>query len=291
MGLEVKKLSKKYDEYEALKNFSLTVKEGEIVGIIGKNGAGKTTLLNCIAGNIKPTSGKITYKKSDILENKDIINQFGILIEPSFLDYMNARENLRLLLNASGITENEEINKRIKNVLSIVGLEKNAYDYVKSYSFGMKQRLGLAQALLEDNKVFILDEPLVGLDVLGKEMVKKIVKDKAKVENKIVLFSDHNLHEVKNICDRIIYIEEGKKVFDGVYKSDKKYYIMTDQIINNVEFIKDKIENLIIQENKIIIDTIESLNQVLSIIIKNGIYINNLTTKEGTLMSFFEDKE
>ena len=188
-SLVINDITKSYNNHIALKNFSMTINKGEIVGLVGKNGAGKTTLLNCIAGNIHPDKGKIIFDDCNILDNGSIINNFGILIQASFLDYLNTYDNLKLLSYASGITDKNIISKKIDEVLTIVGLEKQKLNFVKDFSFGMKQRLGLAQALLNGNKFLILDEPLVGLDVLGREIVKEIIINKAKKENRSKIFA------------------------------------------------------------------------------------------------------
>lgn len=241
---------------KALDNFSTDIKEGEIVGLIGKNGSGKTTLMNCLTNNIHMTSGEIYYKGKNLMEHKEFIAQFGVLIESSFLDYLNAYENLKLLMMAEGITNKKEIEEEIERVLTIVGLIERKNDYVKNFSFGMKQRLGLAQALLKDKEVLILDEPLVGLDVMGRELVKEIIQNQAKKEGKAIIFSDHNLNEVKDVCDRIIYIENGVKVFDDVFDDRKTYVISIEEneediIVRDSEKLHETINNILLQNHRI----------------------------------------
>lgn len=131
--LQVSGLTKNYGEKKALDDVSFQINQGEIVGLIGKNGAGKTTLLNCIAGNIFPDAGSICFENKDLLVNCEIRKEFGILIQPSFLDYMNTYDNLRLLQNAVGIWDKKLIRKQSDEVLKIVGLEGKGKTFVKSF--------------------------------------------------------------------------------------------------------------------------------------------------------------
>lgn len=235
-NLKVSELTKYYGDKKALDNFSFQVEAGEIVGLIGKNGAGKTTLLNCIAGNIYPDFGSIHFDNNDLLVENEIRKDFGILIQPSFLDYLNTYDNLRLLQNAVGVWEQEVIQKQSDDLLKIVGLEGKGKKYVKSFSFGMKQRLGFAQALLNGHKFLILDEPFVGLDINGRAMVKEYIKKMVKDKQIGVIFSDHNLDEVRSLCKRVIVISDGKKIYDKNLEEEKKYIIGVENI--NQEMIK-----------------------------------------------------
>ncbi|WP_427109000.1 ABC transporter ATP-binding protein [Lysinibacillus xylanilyticus] len=269
---------------KALDNFSTEIRSGEVVGLIGKNGSGKTTLMNCLTNNIHLTSGKILYKGKNLMENINEISEFGVLIESSFVDYLNAYQNLELLLIAEGLSNKEEIKEEIERVLNLVGLLNRKHDYVKSYSFGMKQRLGLAQALLRDKRVLILDEPLVGLDVIGRNLVKNLIVDLAKKEGKAIIFSDHNLSEVKDVCDRIIYIENGVKVFDDVFDDNKRYIVEIDersQIFESENYQRT-------EDNFIVVKQKEQLNEVITQIVQQGIPIVDIKVNESSLMELFK---
>ena len=290
-SLVINDITKSYNNHIALKNFSMTINKGEIVGLVGKNGAGKTTLLNCIAGNINPDKGKIIFDDCNILDNGSIINNFGILIQASFLDYLNTYDNLKLLSYASGITDKNIISKKIDEVLTIVGLEKQKLNFVKDFSFGMKQRLGLAQALLNGNKFLILDEPLVGLDVLGREIVKEIIINKAKKENIPVLFSDHNLREVEDICDKIVCLDKGEKIFDGIFKNEEKYCVEVVNpgfnILNNLNLVYKNFIN--INGNKIVINDKEKLNDIITFLVQHNIFIKEISIQEDSLIKMFKE--
>ena len=264
-ALQVNGLTKSYGEKKALDNFSMHISEGEIVGLVGRNGAGKTTLLNCIAGNIFPDAGSIFFDKYNLLKESEIRKDFGILIQPSFLDYMNTYDNLRLLQNAVGIWDEKIIRKQSDEVLKIVGLENKGKTYVRSFSFGMKQRLGFAQALLNGHKFMILDEPFVGLDINGREMVKEHIRKIVKEKQIGVIFSDHNLDEVRSLCERVIVIKDGQKVYDKGLEQESLYEITVENI--SKEFVEaiSKIPGIEIDrdKNSLSFKGSERINQVL----------------------------
>lgn len=264
-ALQVDGLTKSYGEKKALDNFSMQISEGEIVGLVGRNGAGKTTLLNCIAGNIFPDAGSIFFDKYNLLKESEIRKDFGILIQPSFLDYMNTYDNLRLLQNAVGIWDEKIIRKQSDEVLKMVGLENKGKTYVRSFSFGMKQRLGFAQALLNGHKFMILDEPFVGLDINGREMVKEHIRKIVKEKQIGVIFSDHNLDEVRSLCERVIVIKDGQKVYDKGLEEESLYEIIVQNI--SKEFVEaiSKIPGIEIDRDKntLSFKGSERINQVL----------------------------
>ncbi|WP_082759855.1 ABC transporter ATP-binding protein [Abyssisolibacter fermentans] len=291
---EVKNLSKSYKKNKALNNVSFDVKAGEIVALIGKNGAGKTTLLNCIAGNITPDKGKILYKEENLLCKNSRLNEFGILIQASFFNYLNAYDNLVLLMKASGIQDKNIIKNRVDSTLKLVGLEEKKKSYVKSFSFGQKQRLGLAQTLLHEPQFLILDEPFVGLDPLGKEMLKRVIVEKAKDKKTGVLFSSHDLDDVSDICDRVVMINNGKKVFDDVFLYKNTYTIVCQEMISKqiqsilMKDFQGKIK--IINGDKIEFVEMNLLNEVLNILFNNQIKIADIQTRENSLYDFFKSE-
>lgn len=264
-ALQVDGLTKSYGEKKALDNFSMHISEGEIVGLVGRNGAGKTTLLNCIAGNIFPDAGSIFFDKYNLLKESEIRKDFGILIQPSFLDYMNTYDNLRLLQNAVGIWDEKIIRKQSDEVLKMVGLENKGKTYVRSFSFGMKQRLGFAQALLNGHKFMILDEPFVGLDINGREMVKEHIRKIVKEKQIGVIFSDHNLDEVRSLCERVIVIKDGQKVYDKGLEEESLYEITVENISKDFIEAISKIPGIEIDrdKNSLSFKGSERINQVL----------------------------
>jgi len=271
--LEIKNLKKKYGEFEALKGLNFSVNAGEIVALLGKNGAGKTTLLNSIAGYIFPTSGDILYKGETLLKSENRLNEFGILIEPTFIPYLNAHDNLDILLKITGIYDGEE---NIGELLAEVGLKNKTREKTRAYSFGMKQRLGLAQALLNKPQFLILDEPFVGLDPIGKEIFKNIIIRKAREEKVGVLFSSHDLEDVEEICDRIVLIDSGEKKFDGVMEYTKTYVI---EYSSSDDAKTDRLET---EDRDEYIEAILSLRAT-------GAGITNLDIRKSSLYDLFKD--
>lgn len=227
--LQVQNVTKQYGEKVALKDFSLDICPGEIVALIGENGAGKTTLLNIICGYCKPSAGQVQYKGKNIVANPLITREFGVLIEPQFLDYISAEENLRLL---SQLT-NQKQDIRIKELLEKTELYSSRKKKVKEFSFGMKQRLGLCQCLLTEVGFLILDEPFVGLDPIGKELFKQTILDMAHKQNVPVLFSSHDLDDVDEICDRVVMISKGNKQLDQPLEHKQTYTVKIECTISD----------------------------------------------------------
>lgn len=280
--LEVKSLCKKYKNKIAIDGVSFSVNAGEIVALIGANGAGKTTIMSSIAGIIHSTSGDIYYKEHDLLKNPNLLSEFGILINATFIDYLNVEENLKLLMQATNVRRLDT--KDIDTVLTMVGLENVRKKKVKSFSFGMKQRLGLAQALLSDIKFLMLDEPFVGLDPLGKEIFKNTIVEMAHTEKKGVLFSSHDLKDVEDICDRIVMIKDGKVVFDDVFSKKKRILLTLNEHISGVETL-DKM-NVKIVNNIIIFDDVRLLGPIVNEVSKYCEIID-IKIQENNLIDLF----
>ncbi|HAU25512.1 MAG TPA: ABC transporter ATP-binding protein [Gammaproteobacteria bacterium] len=212
--IEINNLTKKFDQFVAVDNLSFTVKEGEVLGFLGPNGAGKSTTMKVITGFLSPTSGSVTIDGNDIsqqsLKAKSLI---GYLPEgaPSYGD-MTTIEFLRFIAQVRGF-RGEEIDKRVKHVITEVALEAVREQSIETLSKGFKRRVGLAQAIMHDPKVLILDEPTDGLDPNQKHHVRELIKNLAK--DKIVIISTHILEEVTAVCTRAIIIAKGCIVADG----------------------------------------------------------------------------
>ena len=211
--LEVNNLSKTYKNFKAIDDISFQVNKGDIYGFLGPNGAGKSTTLRMILGLIKPEKGDIKLNGSFVnFKNKKYLNNIGALIErPDFYKNLSAYQNLKILYSMSRVN-NPEI---IHDVLHEVDLFDRKDDKVGSYSQGMKQRLGIAQTLLHNPQVIILDEPSNGLDPQGqadmRELILKINKDKGIT----VIISSHILAEIEKIANRMIVINKGQKIIEG----------------------------------------------------------------------------
>lgn len=218
-------LTKIYGKQKSVDNLNITVNQGEIYGFIGRNGAGKTTTIRMLLGLIKPTSGKIEIFGEDLFRNqKEILRRIGSIVEvPGFYENLTARENL--LINAKIIGVHKK--NAIGEALEIVGLQNETKKLVGKYSLGMKQRLGIARALLHYPELLILDEPTNGLDPIGIKEMRKLIKSLAQERNITILISSHILAEVEQLVDHMGIIHEGKLLeeiaLDTLRKTNRKY--------------------------------------------------------------------
>ncbi|EDH3594661.1 ATP-binding cassette domain-containing protein [Listeria monocytogenes] len=213
-SLSVKNVSKVYENHQAVSDFSMKIDSNECIGLIGPNGAGKTTLLKMITGILNPTSGEVLINKRVNIKAKNLI---GYLPQyPQFYDWMTGSEVLDFYSSLSGIPRKER-KKAIREVLDFVGLRNVEDKKVIEYSGGMKQRLGIAQAVIHKPKFVILDEPVSALDPIGRREVLDLIK-KIKADTTI-LFSTHILNDAEEVCDRFVVMKESKKIED-FYLSD-----------------------------------------------------------------------
>ncbi|MGG2067472.1 ABC transporter ATP-binding protein [Bacillus sp. S14(2024)] len=218
-------LTKIYGNQKSVDNFNINVNQGEIYGFIGRNGAGKTTTIRMLLGLIKPTSGKIEIFGEDFFKNqKEILRRIGSIVEiPGFYENLTARENL--LINAKIIGVHKK--NAIEEALEIVGLQHETKKLVGKYSLGMKQRLGIARALLHYPELLILDEPTNGLDPIGIKEMRKLIKSLAQERKITILISSHILAEVEQLVDHMGIIHEGKLLeeiaLDTLRKANRQY--------------------------------------------------------------------
>ena len=204
-------LKKQVKRKVIIENISFSVDKGEIVGLIGPNGAGKTTIIKSILGLINLTEGKVTINGYDIKKNfVKAIEKIGAIVEnPDAYMYLSGYDNLKITANNyKGITKS-----RIDEVAKIVGLENRIKDKVSTYSLGMRQRLGIAEAIINNPELLILDEPTNGLDVEGIIEIRNLIK-KLSHQGIAIIISSHNLTEIDNLCNRIIAIKNGKMIVD-----------------------------------------------------------------------------
>jgi ABC-type multidrug transport system ATPase subunit len=214
MILEVEHLKKNFGSFVAVDDLSFSVKAGEVYGFLGQNGAGKSTTIRMLLSLITPTSGSIQlFGKSINQYREEILNQMGAVVEkPDLYKYLSGYENLHLFARMSGkLISKAEIN----NTLALVGLEKRCHDPVRVYSQGMKQRLGIAVALVHDPEFIILDEPTNGLDPQGIADIRNLILMLSKERKKTVLVSSHLLSEIEQIADSMLIINKGRKIVEG----------------------------------------------------------------------------
>jgi ABC-2 type transport system ATP-binding protein len=204
--VEVSGLTKRYGDTFAVDGVDLTVLPGEVYGFLGPNGAGKTTTLRILTGLIAPTSGRVRVLGGQPGQ-ADVLGRTGSMIEsPAFYPYLSGLDNLRLLAEYAGVAR-----RRIDEVLELVDLADRAKDRFSTYSLGMKQRLGVAAALLKDPELVILDEPTNGLDPAGMRDMRRLIRELG-TGGRTVLLSSHLLGEVQQICDRVGIINSGRMV-------------------------------------------------------------------------------
>jgi len=215
--LDVKSVSKKVRRRHLVKEVSFQIGEGEICGLLGPNGAGKTTLIRLLTGLIKPTGGEVFINNKHIVsQRKEALQNVGAIVEsPIFFPYMTGKENLTNLARLHSFHTKQKRQQRVKEVLDIVGLTGREKDKVRTYSLGMKQRLGIAQALLGDPDLLILDEPANGLDPMGVRELRELLFTLKRDYNKTILISSHLLDELQRVCDQIVVMREGELMWDG----------------------------------------------------------------------------
>lgn len=212
--IEIENLSKHFRDVKAVNNLDLTVFKGDVFGFLGPNGAGKSTTIRMLVSLIKPSQGKIRIFGKDLKMNRlDILKRVGAIVEkPDFYGYLSAYKNIEIL---GKLSQTDVSPGRIMQILELVGLEKRYKSKVKTFSHGMKQRLGLAQALLHDPDLIILDEPTTGLDPQGMKEVRDLLLYLSKEKKKTIFISSHILYEIELVANRMIIINKGKKVVEG----------------------------------------------------------------------------
>lgn len=313
--LEVKNVSKVYSKSKknkggsltALDDVSFTLDKGEALGLIGPNGAGKSTLIKCITGLATQTSGEITINGYDTKKQRvKSIEKVGAIIEsPDMYKDWTAMENLLYLADLS-ISKEEGLDKngvkeRVESLLKLVNLYDRRNDKVYKYSLGMKQRLGIAQALLSKPEVLILDEPANGLDPEGIKEIRDIIRHLAKDLDMAVLVSSHNLSELQLTCDRFLIIKKGKILADikadDIVKGGTTVVIQVDDAVKAIDVLKSEYDITARHEGdgKLIADTEIATGDITKTLILNGVTVNGITVKENTLeetfLSVTEDKK
>lgn len=206
-------LHKRYKTTHALNDLSINVEKGDIYGFLGPNGSGKTTAIKLILGLIRPSSGNVLLQGENVFINPfKALSKIGSLVEtPKFYSYLSAYENLmlsaRLLKNCA--------HKEIYNSLDMVDLSKNSKQKVSTFSLGMKQRLGIALAILNDPEVLILDEPTIALDPQGMKEIRDLLKQLREEKGTTIFISTHILNEVEQICNRVGILKKGLMIYEG----------------------------------------------------------------------------
>ncbi len=275
--IQTKALSKQFDKFTAVNNLDLTVFKGDVFGFLGPNGAGKSTTIRMLMGLIFPSSGSIEIFEKELKDNREfILGNIGAIIEkPDFYNYLTAIENLEILNKLQAIRLS---NSKLYEVLELVGLKGREKSKVKTFSQGMKQRLGFAQALMHNPALIILDEPTNGLDPQGVKDVRELILKLNKEEGKTILISSHILSEIEIICNRMIIIQKGSKVVAGNVNDLLNY----NELHVSIEFEDDSHVARFIKEH-------ELLNKKLIEVVHHRYHFNLLSNEVAMINKIFID--
>ncbi|HFU4501924.1 TPA: ABC transporter ATP-binding protein [Streptococcus suis] len=290
--LTIKNLSKQFagNDFYSLKDVSLEIKKGEIVGLIGKNGAGKSTLMKLMAKSLKPTTGTITYNGVDIHTADNLLKDFGIMIDPVFYPEMSVIDNLKFYLTLHGRTE---MFPNIEKTLKLLDLWGARNRKPKGFSFGMKQRTALAIAMVAEPDFLILDEPFVGLDPVGVQQLIDILKSWSQERNISMLISSHQLGELEALCERYVYIEKGQLADEFAGQSAPSVLVEVNSRADKEVLSAYLTETITLDGDVLEISTQASsgeLNAVLAYLASQNL-ISKLHVKENHLKEIFSRGE
>jgi len=288
--LSLNKLNKKFGRVHAVNNLSFDIKKGNVYGILGPNGSGKSTTLGIILNVVNKTSGSFSWFDGSLTTHQALKKVGAIIERPNFYPYMTASQNLKLICKIKGVRFD-----KIEEKLKTVNLYERKDSKFKTFSLGMKQRLAIASALLNDPEILILDEPTNGLDPQGIHEIRKIIKEIA-IKGTTILLASHLLDEVEKVCSHVVVIREGIKLYSGrvdeLTASKGFFELQTEngqgkliELLNNHEAI-----GLVKQEgDKLIAILKEELTatELNAFLFKNGITISHLMKRKPSLEEQF----
>lgn len=282
--LEIENLHKSFNKYKAVDGLNIKVQKGEIYGFLGPNGAGKSTTIRVILSLLKADSGKVYYFGEEFTsKSRHLFSKVGALVEkPDFYLYLTAYKNLEYFSELYGRSFSKA---KLLEALELVGLKGREFDKVKTYSLGMKQRLGLAQALIHDPELIILDEPTNGLDPQGMREIRNLLMDLATNKGKTIFLSSHILKEVESMASSMAIINKGKTIVQGkvnnlLNDAQTRIFIETNELpsnfnLENTNFFS--VKNII--ENKIEIEAVrKDIPQIIDVFRKNNIDIYSINS-------------
>lgn len=288
--LSVNNLNKKYGSLQAVRDLSFDIEKGNVYGILGPNGSGKSTTLGIILNVVNKTSGDFSWF-SGSLTTHEALKKVGAIIErPNFYPYMTAKQNLELICKIKGVST-ENINEKLKTV----HLYERRNDKFKTYSLGMKQRLAIGSALLNNPEILILDEPTNGLDPQGIHEIRQIIKSIAK-NGTTILLASHLLDEVEKVCSHVIVLRKGEKLYSGrVDTMTASNGIIEVKTHENQERLVNVLKNHIAVasvniDDDLVIANLENEIQASDInkyLFENGISISHLVHRKPTLEQQF----
>ncbi|WP_297802683.1 ATP-binding cassette domain-containing protein [uncultured Polaribacter sp.] len=290
--LSLKNLDKKYGKVHAVNNLSFDIQRGNVYGILGPNGSGKSTTLGIILNVVNRTSGEFSWFNGE-LSTHEALKKVGAIIErPNFYPYMTASQNLALICKIKGISE-EKINEK----LSTVNLFERRDSKFSTFSLGMKQRLAIASALLNDPEILILDEPTNGLDPQGIHEIRQIIQHIA-ANGTTILLASHLLDEVEKVCSHVVVIRNGVKLYSGrVDEMTASNGLFELKVASNREKLMSTLEEhpaigKINEENETIIASLKSAisaTEMNEYLFKKGIVLSHLVKRKPSLEQQFLD--
>ncbi len=289
--IKTNQLTRKYGKQYAVNNINLNVKEGSIYGFLGPNGAGKSTTIRMLLGLIKPSTGSVQILGKDLTKHRmEILSQVGSLVEaPSYYGHLTGYENLEAARRLLGAPKS-----RITEVLNIVRLKKAADKKVKNYSLGMKQRLGIATALLNKPKLLILDEPTNGLDPAGIQEIRELIKAMPKHDNMTVIISSHLLSEIEQMADQVGIINKGELIFQDSIdvlkeKSKPKLHIGVNRADQAFTFLKEQGYDAKLTDTRVIMEDADPVfaEKINYTLLSEGFRVNRLEEVKQSLEDIF----
>ncbi len=291
-AIQLQNLSKQFGrrskKFFAVKNLNLTVEAGQVYGFLGPNGAGKSTTIRMMMDLIHPTTGQVRLFDRPVKKEREVLGRAGALVEgAAFYDFLTGRQNLRTLAQTSGCYDAE----RAESLLAQLNLAEQADRRVKGYSTGMKQRLGLAAALLTDPDLVILDEPTNGLDPAGIQEMRRFIRDLVDRQEKTVFLSSHLLGEVEQICDRVAIINQGEIVREGNVRHllDQKGELVleVEPLHAAIEALKERWQTTPNGNELLVTAGREETPQIAESLINAGVSLYQIQNRRQTLEQFF----
>ncbi len=294
MVLETVDLAKQYGKQFAVSELNMHVKKGEIYGLLGRNGAGKTTTIRMAMGLLQPTKGEVKlFGERLTVPTKQIFNRIGALIEaPAFYENLTAKDNLKIIADLRGTQSRDCIDR----ALMLVNLENETHKKVKQFSLGMKQRLGIAMALMHEPEFIILDEPTNGLDPVGIQQIRLLIQKLCAEKGTTILISSHILSEIEQMANTIGIIDHGKMIeelsMDEIRRRNRHYVKMTVSDMNRTVPLLEKelciTDFEIVSEREIKIYQIETdFEKVNRLLNQNEIGVSEISMNKGNLEEYF----
>jgi ABC-2 type transport system ATP-binding protein len=287
--LSIKNLNKRYGKLQAVKNVSLEIHKGNVYGILGPNGSGKSTTLGIVLNVVNKTSGEYSWF-GGTMETHDALKKVGAIIErPNFYPYMTAQENLELVCKIKGISYS-----KVQEKLEIVGLIDRKDSKFRTFSLGMKQRLAIASALLNDPEILILDEPTNGLDPQGIHQIRDIIRLIAS-QGTTILLASHLLDEVEKVCSHVLVLRKGEILYTGTVAGMSSSNGFVEVQSNDIDLLMKTLEkypnidSIKLEEGKVIVQSSSTIepSELNKFLVQNEIYVTHLVKRNHSLEEQF----